>query len=283
MARTAHDPPAGTVPLPLAERRTEDLAGHWLLARLGKRVLRPGGAGMTRALLRDAALEGADVVELAPGLGRTATEIVAAGPASYTGVDQDADAARIVAQLVAAHGTCRTAEADATGLDDASADVVVGEAMLTMQSDRGKAKIISEAARLLRPGGRYAIHELGLAPDDLDPEIATEIRRELARSIKVNARPLTAAEWRTLLEDAGFEVEQVRTGKMALLHVRRNLADEGLGGTVRIVRNVLRDSDARRRVVGMWQVFHKHRRSLIAVSLIARVPAHTAAGEEGSS
>ena len=39
-------------------------------------------------------------------------------------------------------------EAADTGLDDASADVVVGEAMLTMQGDKGKAAIVAEAARV---------------------------------------------------------------------------------------------------------------------------------------
>ncbi|PRC44304.1 SAM-dependent methyltransferase, partial [Mycobacterium sp. ITM-2017-0098] len=38
-------------PLPLAERSDADLPGHWLLARLGKRVLRPGGLELTTRLL----------------------------------------------------------------------------------------------------------------------------------------------------------------------------------------------------------------------------------------
>lgn len=261
-------PPA----LPMSDRRTEDVPGHWLLAHLGKRVLRPGGAAMTTRMLADADLVGADVVELAPGLGRTAAEIVAAGPASYVGIEQDEKASRLTAEVVGGHGECRTADATATGLPDASADVVVGEAMLTMQTERGKNAIIAEAKRVLRPGGRYAIHELGLTPDDLDPQIATEIRKALARSIKVNVRPLTAVEWRTLFEDAGFEVEHVRVGVMGLLHVRRNLADEGVLGTLRIGLNYLRDADARRRVNDMWKVFHRHRRSLTAITLVARLP-----------
>lgn len=30
-------------PLPLSDRDDDHMQGHWLLARLGKRVLRPGG------------------------------------------------------------------------------------------------------------------------------------------------------------------------------------------------------------------------------------------------
>ena len=56
-------PPA----LPRADRGDYTVAGHWLLARLGKRVLRPGGMHLTRALLADAGVSNADVVEFAPG------------------------------------------------------------------------------------------------------------------------------------------------------------------------------------------------------------------------
>lgn len=261
-----------TTALPGGTRRTQDVPGHWLLARVGKRVLRPGGAGLTRRLLERAAPAGADVVELAPGLGRTAARIVAAGPASYVGVDADADAVRIVGGVVAGHGRCVRADAAATGLPARCADVVVGEAMLTMQSDRGKLAVVAEATRLLRPGGRYAIHELALAPDDLDPLVATQVRRELARAIKVNARPLTVAQWRTLLQDAGLVVDWVGTAPMALLQVRRNLADEGLRGVLRIVRNLARDGDARRRVLAMRAVFARYADDLVGVALVAHLP-----------
>lgn len=43
----------------------------------------PGGVELTRTLLSHAKLNGADVVEPAPGLGRTAAEIVAQGPAAF--------------------------------------------------------------------------------------------------------------------------------------------------------------------------------------------------------
>jgi SAM-dependent methyltransferase len=258
--------------LPLSDRDAETVPGHWLLARLGKRVLRPGGAGLTARMLAQCRIADADVVELAPGLGRTATEVLAAGPRSYTGVDQDPDAARIVDALVGERGTCRQGEAADTGLPDAAADLVIGEAMLTMQGERGKRAIVAEAARLLRPGGRYAIHELGLLPDGLDAETATAVRQELARAIRVNARPMTRAEWTALLEEAGLVVDWVGTAPMALLAMRRNLADEGLRGTARIVRNVLRDPGARRRVLAMRRAFRARRHELTGIALVAHRP-----------
>lgn len=260
-------------PLPLAERSDADLPGHWLLARLGKRVLRPGGLELTTRLLAAARIGGSDVVELGPGLGRTASDIIAAQPRSYVGVDDTAAATENVKAIVApVNGAVVVADASTTGLPDGSADVVVGEAMLTMQGEKAKRAIIAEAFRVLRPGGRYAIHELSLTPDDLPEGTKTELRKALARSIKVNARPLTAAEWRDILERGGFEIEHVGYAPMALLQPRRVLADEGVLGTARIVGNVLRDKPARARVLAMRSTFNAHRRELRAISVIARKP-----------
>src|SRR3546814_11203922 len=62
------------------------MPGHWLLARLGKRVLRPGGVEITEQLLAATAIGRADDrVGVAPGLGATTRRIVEAGPARYTG------------------------------------------------------------------------------------------------------------------------------------------------------------------------------------------------------
>ncbi|MEO8816274.1 MAG: methyltransferase domain-containing protein [Mycobacterium sp.] len=259
--------------LPMPDRKTADLPGHWLFARLGKRVLRPGGLGMTQRMLADAELPGADVVELAPGMGRTAREILDRGPGSYTGVEGDENAAEVVRGVVGAKGTVVQGEASETGLPDSSADVVVGEAMLTMQTDPHKAEIAREAFRVLRPGGRYAIHELALQPNDVADEVKDEVRTSLARAIKVNARPLTQDEWTALLTDVGFTVDKVSFAPMSLLEPHRLIADEGIVGALRFVFNVLRDSDARTRVLEMRSTFRKHHKNMSAIEVVATKPA----------
>jgi SAM-dependent methyltransferase len=266
---------------PMSSRSDDSVQGHWLLARLGKRVLRPGGVELTRTMLARAEVADADVLEFAPGLGRTATEILARGPRSYIGAEADPDAANLVrgvlaqygAEHRAEHGTVRVADAADTGLPDGSHDVVIGEAMLTMQGDAAKHAIVAEAARVLRPNGRYAIHELALTPDNVPEDISTEIRQSLARSIKVNARPLTIAEWSRLLTDHGLVVDQVATAPMALLQPRRVIADEGLLGALRFAKNVVLQRDARKRVLSMRHTFRKHRDRLAAVAIVARKPA----------
>lgn len=259
-----------TSPLPQHDRDSESVAGHWLLARVGKRVLRPGGKELSEWLVSATTVAGRRVVEFAPGLGLTAALLLAEAPASYTGVDADPEAVAVTRDAIGARGEVVVAPAQETGLDPASADIIVGEAMLTMQGDPTKKRIVAEAGRVLAPGGRYLVHELCLVPDTLDEAVKTTIRKDLARSIRVNARPLTVAEWTRLFDEAGFDVESTELRPMALLQPRRMIADEGIVGVGRIVRNLLRDADARRRVLAMRKTFTTHDEHMSAVGFVLR-------------
>lgn len=251
--------------------KTERMAGHWVLARAGKRVLRPGGFGLTRQMLASLDVdEFDDVVEFAPGLGVTARLALAAQPASYTGVERDERAASVVRNYLAGETQrCVVANAERTGLPEGSASVVYGEAMLTMQTAETKRRIISEARRLLGDGGRYAIHELCLTPDGIDDEVRAAIERELSRVVHVGVRPLTAVEWRALLEAHGFEIQTAIEAPMRLLEPARVVRDEGLLGAIRFAFNVLRDPDVRSRVRAMRRVFRSHAPHLTAITLVA--------------
>lgn len=268
--RAAADIAASEVPL--ASRGAEDVQGHWLLARLGKRVLRPGGLRLTRALLREAGVAGQHVVEFAPGLGRTAMLILDHQPAGYIGVDADPQAAKLIERIVSPKGRAVAAQAAASGLPDDSADVVLAEGVLTIQSEAGKQDIIAEGVRLLRPGGRYVLHELALRDEATAPCVDGQIRAALARAMHVNARPHTVAEWQALLTGAGLRMQMVRTAPLALLEPQRILADEGVVGAARFARNLLADKPARVRVRTMAKTMRAHKGSLQAVGIVAVKP-----------
>ena len=250
------------------------MQGHWLLASLGKRVLRPGGIGLTRRLLSAAApAPGERVVELGPGVGRTAELLLARRPSSYRAVDPDPEGRDQVSAILDEHPDAEyvVADAAATGLPDASADLVVGEAMLTIQSDEHKRAVVAEAVRVLAPGGRYAIHELALRGDRSAEELDA-VRRTISRTIKVGARPLPLGDWRRLLTEAGLEVEWTGTAPMHLLEPRRLIEDEGLLGAARFWRAVRRTPGARDRVRAMRQSFRLQGELLTAVGVVARKP-----------
>ena len=258
------------LPLPGMELAAAKMPGHWLLARLGKRVLRPGGRELTRCMLQSLAIGRSDaVVEFAPGLGTTTRLVLDLHPASYTAVeDNEAAAVRVRQLLRGKNQHCLVGTASATALPDRSGSVVYGEAMLTMQGSSQKSAIVREAARLLKGGGRYGIHELCLVPDDLDGAIQREIQQVLSRTIHVGARPLTAAEWRALLEAEGFDVRSQMLRPMRLLKPGRLIQDEGVAGALRFAWNLCRDREARQRVSAMHRVFMKHRTHLAAIMLV---------------
>ena len=247
------------------------MPGHWVLARLGKRVLRPGGMELTRRMLKALQISATDeVVEFAPGMGITAQLTLRAGPASYTAVERDEAAAKIVrGYLRGSSQECIVGSATDTGLPSESASVVYGEAMLTMQPAETKREIIHEAHRLLRKNGRYGIHEMCLLAEDMSDETRKKTERDLTGVVHHGVRPLTIGEWRSLLESEGFTIESVHRSSMSLLEPGRLIRDEGVFGALRFLSNLLRDSEARQRVLGMRKVFRRNRRNLGAVAITA--------------
>lgn len=248
----------------------ERMPGHWLLARMGKQVLRPGGLELTRRMLDGLGIGANDhVVELAPGLGTTTRIALASSPASYVGVERDEAAVRATRRVLRPGDQVRQGTASRTGLADRCATVVFGEAMLTMQTAEQKRSIVREAHRVLREKGRYGIHELALAPDDLSDGKKDEIQRALSEVIHVGARPLTVSEWKQVLEEAGFKLKTSATAPMHLLEPRRLVADEGVLGALRLAANVVRTPAARQRVLAMRSVFKRYAANMCAVAIVA--------------
>lgn len=273
---TAHAATFVRTDLPGPHVGTERIPGHWLLARLGKRVLRPGGMATTRWLLEHGGLgPNDDVVEFAPGMGVTAALALGRRPRSYTAIERDPAAARVVGEVLQRHAWSSTAaelivgDATAAPLEGERATFVIGEAMLSMQSQAAKERIVAEAARVLRAGGRYAIHELALA-DEEPADLAAEVQRDLSRVIHVGVRIHSRAGWVDLLERHGFQVEDSKTGPVRLLEPSQLLRDEGLRGLLRFCGRALSDPTARARVRAMRAVFRKHARHLAFIAIVAK-------------
>lgn len=268
MATTQHMP---VMAQPGDGLKIEKMPGHWVLARLGKRVLRPGGMELTRRMLAALRIKHEDdVVEFAPGMGVTAQLTTAMKPRSYVAVERDRAAAGVVmGYLRGDNQRCVIGSASDTGLPPQSATVIYGEAMLTMHPDDVKRGIMREAHRLLEPSGRYGIHEMCLMADNLDDGTRRETERALTGVVHHGVRPLTVPEWQSLLESEGFSIQTVETASMNLLEPRRLISDEGIGGALRFAWNVLNDARARKRVLEMRSVFRRHRKELGAVAIVA--------------
>ncbi len=253
------------------ENKTIDTKqGHWILAKMGKKVLRPGGKELTQKLVQNLKINPEDdIVEFAPGLGFTASIALESNPKTYTGIELNEEAASILRKTI--KGKNRKiiiGNAANSTLSDSTYNKVYGEAMLTMQADHRKSEIIKEAYRILKTEGLYGVHELGLQPDDISEEKKAEIQRALAQVIKVNARPLTVTEWCNLLEKEGFNVIKTETSPMHLLEPQRMIDDEGFFRTVKIAFNILTHPQERKRILAMRKVFSKYQNHLNAISIV---------------
>jgi ubiquinone/menaquinone biosynthesis C-methylase UbiE len=88
-------------------------------------------------------------------------------------------------------------------LPDASVDVIISNCVINLSGD--KALVFREAARVLRPGGRFAVTDIVA-----DPEMDDETRRDMQRWTGCVAGALTEEQFRSGLGAAGFTHVEVR-------------------------------------------------------------------------
>ena len=247
--------------------------GHWVLASVGKRVLRPGGLALTLRMLDALAIGPQDrVVEFAPGLGVTGRMVLKRQPAAYTAVERELVAVeRLRSHLGKDAAQIVEGEAQRSGLPGGSASVVYGEAMLSMQGPEQKSRIFEEARRLLVPQGRYGIHELCFLADDISSALRREIQAELSKEIHVGVQLLSRAEWAEMFAQNGMSVTWSSEAPMHLLEPWRMLRDEGLIGGLRIVFNVLTKPALRHRILAMRRLFRRYEKHLGAISIVGTV------------
>jgi arsenite methyltransferase len=88
-------------------------------------------------------------------------------------------------------------------LADDSVDVVISNCVINLSAD--KPAVFREAARVLRPGGRFAVTDIVA-----DPGMDEETRRDLAQWAGCLAGALTRDEFQAELKAAGFEGVELR-------------------------------------------------------------------------
>jgi arsenite methyltransferase len=88
-------------------------------------------------------------------------------------------------------------------LPDDSVDVIISNCVINLSAD--KPSVFREAARVLRPGGRFAVTDIVA-----DPDMDEATRRDLAQWTGCIAGALTEDDFRRELERAGFEEVELR-------------------------------------------------------------------------
>jgi len=242
---------------------------HIVLAAAGKTVLRPGGRAATEQLFKWANFQpGETVLELASGLGSSAIALAKRYNVQVVGIEKDPDRVAIAQAAARSSGVehlVRFVEGNIFQLETLSEsfDYVLAEAILTMQSPVGKAKILVGVRDRLNIGGKFLSHEL-LARDHLE-----SLHQDLAQAMHVNATPLTDADWINTFHQMGLTVTQQQAGAMKLLDPIQVLQDEGVIHTAQIVWNVLTQPILRDRILTMRRVFNQHQPDLGYITVCA--------------
>ncbi len=255
----------------MAKLDLKNAPGHQVLATAGKKALRPGGFGATDQLLRFANFQpGETVLELAASFGDTAVRLAKQYGVRVTGIEKNPDSVSRAQANVAAAGLTQQVQiiqGDIFHLEQISEqfDYVLAEAILTMQADAGKAKILRGIYDRLKLGGRFLSHELRVEGANTDT-----ICRELSATIRVNAAPLSKDGWIKVVEQAGFVVENYNIGPMTLLNPSRIAQEEGIPTLLTIAWNVLARPTIRERILSMRETFMRYHSDLGYIVLVAR-------------
>lgn len=179
-------------------------------------------AGIYPGFLIRAGMRAGDVVvDIGTGRGELLAVAVEAGAERAVGVEYSADAVAMARTTIDVHGVSARAEvllADARSvpLDDGTADLVCMVDVVEHLSPSELRTALSEAQRLLRPGGRVVAHTM---PNGLVYDVTYRLQRcrpgrrhwpadprvELERVMHVNEQ--TARSLRKAFVAAGFETE----------------------------------------------------------------------------
>lgn len=231
--------------------------GHNFLARLGKTRLRPGGVEATNWLIEQGGFnKDSQVLEVACNMCTTSIELAQTFGCQITGIDMDSKAlekARTSIQAAGVEHLIHVQQGNAMKLpfEDNSFDIVINEAMLTMLRGEAKMKAIKEYLRVLKPGGRLLTHDVSYLADDMVDQLA-----QLSQTIHVNVEPLQVTAWQDLFKTAGFSAVTAQYGPMTLMSKSGMIKDEGVLGTLNILRNGLKKEN-RQQFTNMYTFFNK--------------------------
>lgn len=242
----------------------------------GKRVLRGRRPGADREPPRRRRYLSGDVLEIAPGLGTTASSILERTPRSYLNVDDDPTPSRWLGTR-RLPGTCdrRRRLGDRTRRRERRRRYRRGDA--------------HDAVRPIQVGDRRrGFPGAATGRPVFDPQTRPEPRRPPRRGqdrAPQVAGPVDRGQRRTPSPKPSGETcspsppsRSPRCGARGwrFPKPRRVIADEVERRTLRFVANLIRDGDARARVLAMRSTFTKYKSDLAATEVIATEPVDVA-------
>ena len=248
----------------------KDEVGHNFLARLGKTRLRPGGRKATEWLIASGDFnKDKKILEVACNMCTTAIGLAQKFGCKIQGVDLDEAALEKARANIAMHGLqdkihVQRANAMVLPFEDESFDIVINEAMLTMLPVQAKMKAVAEYFRVLKPGGFLLTHDVMLTTEDSEA-----VLQQLREAINITVTPLTKQGWKNVFLDSGFRNVETYNGDMTLLSPSGMLYDEGVLGTLKIIKNALK-AENRSTFKKIFNVFNDPQKKLNFIAVCSQ-------------
>lgn len=104
-------------------------------------------------------------------------------------------------------------------LPDASVDVVISNCVINLSGDKGR--VLREAFRVLKPGGRFAVSDVVVRG-----EVPQEVRRNMELWVGCVAGALEEKEFERLLEEVGFEAASIEPTRIYRAEDARSFLEE---------------------------------------------------------
>src|SRR5436309_1118780 len=111
-------------------------------------------------------------------------------------------------------------------LPDASVDVVISNCVINLSAD--KRRVLAEAFRVLKPGGRFAVSDVVVRG-----ALPAAVRRDVELWVGCVAGALEEVEYRRLLAEVGFEGIGVESTRVYAFEAARAVAGEVMSAFVR--------------------------------------------------
>ncbi len=140
--------------------------------------------------------------------------------------------------------------------EDQSFDIILNEAMLTMLSYQIKEKVLNEYYRVLKPNGIILTHDIAI----INRQEAPTIIDELSNAINMKVTPLSPEDC-IFYQEAVFSNIESKAGPLSLMTPIGMIRDEGLLGTLKIIKNALKPTN-RKMFIKIFKTMRKHKKNM---------------------
>lgn len=215
---------------------------------------------------------GDTVLDLSSGLGRSGIELAKKYGARVTITDLNASRLERAEELARELGVSHLVSVRRLDMfkiegvlgPDAKFDVAQAEASLTHYPRSRKAKFFHDVAK---HADKFILHEICFRT--YDEKLQRSTVRAMSGVLNIGFVPETSETWQELMSDAGYVIDYVATGDVAILNPFSLLTDEGMRGVANIVYNVATQPYLRSRMLKTKRAVLMHAKELGYITIVA--------------